>query len=297
MERDDVSDSELVLLRVVLMQPLPLVRSVAQYADYTGLSISDTADAAARLAELGLIDWRRGGDYTAPWPRFEHELWPALAARVAATPIRWPEAMGVPRDPQLVRSDIDDDMSRYWSQLRQLRPDRFDCELEDDSRLAASVLRLGAWRYWDAEHLVEAAYLLSPAAWRSAAQCFADGSLRQVIGLSLADSRTLPGLPPMLVVDRQRMNCGVCFRPVRASEGRHTSCLDSQLGEGLLTTTIAPGGWADELPFEPGCGAVWTHYTLRAELAEMIDWIGPDGQMRKRMQPLDALPDLIWLDP
>jgi hypothetical protein len=43
MERDDLSDSELVVLRVVLMQPLAC--SVAQYADYTELSIGDTADA------------------------------------------------------------------------------------------------------------------------------------------------------------------------------------------------------------------------------------------------------------
>ena len=109
MERDDVSDSELVVLRVVLMHPL--ARSVAQYADCTGLSIRDTADAAARLAELGLIDWRRHEGYADLRPRLEHELWPELAARVAATPIRWPDTMGVPRDPRLARSDIDDDMS------------------------------------------------------------------------------------------------------------------------------------------------------------------------------------------
>ena len=122
-------------------------------------------------------------------------------------------------------------------------------------------------------------------------------SLRETIGLSLADERTLPGLPPMLIFDHQRMYCSVCGRPAAASEGRHITELDSQLGEGLLTSSFLMGGGEEELPFMPGCGAVWTHYTVRPWLAEVWEDVSDDGRMRARMLPLEQLPGLIRLDP
>jgi hypothetical protein len=291
-------DSEYAVLRAALLDPC--VGSIAQFSDYAGLPVDDTKNAATRLTELGLIDWRAEGGYTDLRPCLEHQLWPEIAARVAATPIRWPDMTHVPLDHQAALSQIDDDM-RGWHNFRTKRPDRFDADLDQDACRAVSLLWLGISGFGEApfyfDRLFESVHVLEPQAWRSAARCFAHGSLRRTIALSLADSRTLPGFPPMLVVDRQRTNCGVCSHPVIRSEGRHVTHLDSQLGEGLHTTTVPSADWADTLPFEPGCGVVWTHYTVRAWLAEVSDRVGPGGQMRGRMEPLDELPNLVWLDP
>jgi hypothetical protein len=48
--------------------------------------------------------------------------------------------------------------------------------------------------------------LFSPDAWRAAAGCFLEGSLRQRAGLSIAASRTLPGQPPTLVGYLERVS-------------------------------------------------------------------------------------------
>jgi hypothetical protein len=292
----DLGRSEFVVLRMAIMDPT--VRSIAEFADCAGLSIGDTVEAATRLSEVGLMDWRTDGEYTDLRPQWGHERWPLVAARVGAAPISWPKSPALPRYAQHDRREIDD-FGNQWRRFRKRRPQRFSAELDDDECRAVSLLWLGISGFDESpsytNHLVQAAYLLNPAAWWFAARCFPEGSLRQTIGFSLADSRTFPGFPPMLVVDRQRMSCSVCGQPAIASEGRHRTVLDSQLGEGLLTTSILIG--KADLPFEPGCGVIWTHYTVRAWLAEVMDKIGPDGRMRGRMQPLAQLPDLVWLDP
>jgi hypothetical protein len=222
----------------------------------------------------------------------------SLAARVAATPICWSGVRSASRDPREVRANVDDH-ERVWGRIRGERAERFE-RLENDVRRAAALLRLGvsgfgSALYW-ASDLVDAAYLFEPSAWRSAADCFAEGSLRKTIGMSLAADRTLPGLPPMLIVDRQRMNCSVCLQPAAPSEGRHTTAIDAQLGSGLLMSTISPPALPGN-PFKPGCGVVWTHYTIRPWLAEIAGWVGPNGEVLKRMGPLEELPHLEWLDP
>ena len=63
-----------------------------------------------------------------------------------------------------------------------------------------------------------------------------------------------------------------------------------------MMMTIPRDSWKDE-PFRPGCGVAWTHFTMRAWLAEVSELNGPDGQERRRIEPLDGMQDLIWLDP
>jgi hypothetical protein len=210
----------------------------------------------------------------------------------------WARVRSSARDPHEIRATIDDH-ERFWGAVRGEGAERFE-NLEHDARRAAALLMLGvsgfsSALYW-ASDLVDAAYLFEPSAWRLAAACFADGSLRRRIGLSLAEDRAYPGLPPMLLVDRQRMNCSVCLDTAAPSEGRHMTAIDPQLGSGLWTSTISPAALPGD-PFKPGCGVVWTHYTVRAWLAEIAGWVGPQGQVLERMDPLDELPDLIWLDP
>jgi hypothetical protein len=131
--------------------------------------------------------------------------------------------------------------------------------------------------HWFAD-LVNAAYLFEPSAWSLAAECFAEESLRRTIGNSLAAECTLPALPPMLLVDHSRTTCSVCRLSVNPSEGRHLT---------------VPGSGTPRR----ACGVVWTHYTIRARLAEANGWVGPDGEVRKRMDPHEELPGLEWVDP
>ena len=285
---------ELAVLRLVLLDPH--ARSLAEYADCCGLSIGDTAAAATHLADLGLITWRKHEGWTDLRPCFGHASWPVLAARAEATPVCWPSEPHVPREPEQVRGDIDEYLGQSLRYFRQRNPQRFDPDLDDDACLALSLLWMGAWRYFDANHLVEAVNVLGADAWRAAAACFLRGSIRRTIGLSLAEARTLPGLPPMLVVDRQRVNCSVCGHPAAPAQARHITQIDSQLGEGLMMMTIPRDSWKDE-PFRPGCGVVWTHFTMRAWLAEVSELNGPDGRKRRRIEPLEDMQDLIWLDP
>ena len=83
----------------------------------------------------------------------------------------------------------------------------------------------------------------------------------------------------MLVVDRSRTVCGVCNRPADWGEERHISVM------------------GDGPPRPPGCGVEWTHYTLRAWLAEVAGFVGRDGEMRKAPRQICDFPVLAWLDP
>jgi hypothetical protein len=83
---------------------------------------------------------------------------------------------------------------------------------------------------------------------------------------------------------------------VAPSEGRHVTAVDAQFGSGLLSSTIWPPATPAE-DFTPGCGVVWTHYTIRAWLAEILGWIGTDGRMLERVGPLAEAPGLEWIDP
>jgi hypothetical protein len=289
-----IGDRELTVLRVVLLDPF--ARSLAQFADCCGLSIGDTAAAATRLADLGLITWQKHAGWTDLRPRFAHASWEAVAARVEATPVRWPRSQLVPREPDDDRWDIDDFLRERLRHFRRRNPQRFDPNLEDDACLALSLLWMGDWQSLAANHLVEAVHVLEADAWRTAAGCFLRGSIRRTIGISLAESRALPGLPPMLVVDRQRVNCSVCGHPAVPAQGRHITKIDSQLGEGLAMMTIPPDRWKDE-PFEPGCGVVWTHFTMRAWLAEVSELNGRSGRDRRQIEPLPHMDHLTWLDP
>ena len=111
--------------------------------------------------------------------------------------------------------------------------------------------------------------------------------------MSLGEARTLPALPPMLVVDRSYTICSVCGHPAATSEGRHKTLIDSQLGSGMIMETVPSDAWGDE-PFVPACGAVWTHWTIRAWLAEIGEWTRDDGAMR---EPLETQNGLIGLAP
>jgi hypothetical protein len=269
-----VTSAELTFLRAVLLFTWSVTEEIA---DAAGLSALDAAEAAERLVRRGALSGRPGHGLR---PSFEHERSRALAQRAAATPICWARERNVPRDPHEVRATIADHV-RLYGRISRDRLDRIK-RLEGDARRAAALLLPGASGFetghWFTD-LVNAAYLFEPSAWSLAAECFAEGSLRRTIGHSLAAERTLPGLPPMLLVDHSRTNCSVCRLSAGWSEGRHTTVL----GSGT--------------PVERGCGVVWTHYTIRARLAEANGWVGPNGEVRKRMDPLEELPHLEWLDP
>jgi hypothetical protein len=180
-----------------------------------------------------------------------------------------------------VRANIDDHVRR-WGTFRGERGRRF-AALDGDIRRAAMLLGpgvsgFGSLSQWSTD-LIDAAYLFELSVWSRAADCFPLGSIRNTIGHSLAADRTLPALPPMLIADRSKTNCSVCGMSVTWEGG---------------TTCDRPGL---ETPLGRGCGVVWTHYTIRAWLAELAGWVGPNCEVRKRMEPLDGLPHLQWIDP
>jgi hypothetical protein len=269
-----VTSAELTFLRAVLLYTWSVPEELA---DAAGLAALDAAEAAERLVRLGALSRRPGDGFH---PNFEEATCRSLAARAAITPICWARERNVPRDPREVRATFADHV-RLWGRIPKDRLDRIN-RLEGDARRAAALLLPGAsgfeMGHWFTD-IVNAAYLFEPSAWSLAAECFAKGSLRRTIGHSLAAERTLPGLPPMLLVDHSRTNCSVCRLSVDWSEGQHTT---------------VPGS---RTAVERGCGVVWTHFTIRAWLAEANGWVGANGDVRKRMDRLEELPGLEWFDP
>jgi hypothetical protein len=268
------TNAELTFLRAVLLYTWSVTEELA---DAAGLSVRDAEEAAERLVRRGVLSGRPADGLR---PSFADATSRAFAARAAATPICWARERNVPKDPHEVRVTFADHV-RLWGRFSKDRMERIK-RLDGDARRAAALLFPGAsgfeMGHWFTD-LVDAAYLFDPSVWGLAAECFAEGSLRRTIGLSLAAERTLPGLPPMLLVDHSRTNCSVCRRSVNWSEDRHLT---------------VPGRGT---PPEPGCGVVWTHFTIRAYLAEANGWVGPNGDVRRRMDPHDELSELEWLDP